>query len=119
MGGSEGPRLLREKKYSPTETLRTSAGGEVRGREVGSGPTASVPRAASKRRAGPAPTAESCRSAPLQGDAIPWILHQQGPADMCFFPLHPPANSDSLPEGGCHKKQETRYCMCTTRVFNC
>lgn len=87
MGGGEGPRLLREEKYSPTEMLRTSAGGEARGQEVGSGPTASVPRAASERRAGPAPTAESCRSAPLQGDAIPWILHQQGPADMCFSPF--------------------------------
>lgn len=35
------------------------------------------------------------------------------------FPLHSPANSDSLLEGGCHKKQETHYSICTTQLLNC
>lgn len=35
------------------------------------------------------------------------------------FPLHFPANSNSLLEGGCHKKQEVHYSICTIQLLNC
>lgn len=35
------------------------------------------------------------------------------------FPLHSPANSNSLLEGGCHKKQETHCSICTTQLLDC
>lgn len=35
------------------------------------------------------------------------------------FPLHSPANSESLLEGGCHKKQEMHCSICTTQLLDC
>ena len=67
-----------------------------------------------RRRAAPAPAARSCRAA---GSARPQLPGQQDPQTHAF-PLQPPANSGPLPEGGCHEKQETGYCICTMRLFN-
>lgn len=90
----EGLHLLQGEKHSPVKMPRTSAGGKAKGWGTASGPTASLPTRSCGTGCGICHLPWQSRTSstgtelpvPLQGDAIPWILRHQGPADTCVFP---------------------------------